>query len=158
MKRFFFDSRDLGYWRADLGLFIVRAFAGIALALGHGWDKLFHDGPLGPTAGFVGAVEGLGFPMPTAFAWGAALSELVGGAFLAIGLLSRPAALAIACTMAVAAFRMHASDPLWGAMPSKEFPLLFLSIALLIFFAGPGRISVDRVIAGDPEPPIRKKT
>lgn len=156
MKHFFFDSRDLGYWRADLGLFVARAFAGIAMALGHGWGKLVHEGSIGPSQGFVQAIEGMGFPMPLVFAWAAGLSELVGGALMAIGLLTRPAALAVAGTMAVAAFKVHANDPLWGAPPSKEFALLFLSIAVMVFLAGPGRISFDRVIAGDPEPPIRK--
>lgn len=92
MKHFFFDSRDLGYWRADLGLFIVRAFAGIAMALGHGWGKLVHEGHFGPTPEFIGSVENLGLPMPVVFAWGAALSELVGGVLIAIGLLTRPRA------------------------------------------------------------------
>lgn len=156
MKHFFFESRDLGYWRADLGLFVVRAFAGIAMALGHGWGKLVHEGPIGPTEGFVKYIGSMGLPMPEVLAWGAGLAELVGGALMAIGLLTRPAALAVAGTMAVAAFKVHASDPLWGASPSKEFALLYLSVAVLVFLAGPGRISFDRVIAGDPEPAIRK--
>ncbi len=156
MKHFFFESRDLGYWRADLGLFIVRAFAGVAMALGHGWSKLVREGSIGPSEAFVQGIEGMGFPMPLVAAWAAGLSELLGGALMAIGLLTRPAALAVAGTMAVAAFKVHANDPLWGASPSKEFALLYLAVALLVFLAGPGRISFDRVIAGDPEPAIRK--
>jgi putative oxidoreductase len=156
MKNMLFDSRDLGYWRADLGVFIVRAFAGSAMALGHGWGKLFHDGAFGPTEGFISYVAGLGLPAPVAMAWAAALSEVVGGALMAIGLLTRPAALAVATTMAVAAFRVHAADPIWGATPSKEMALLFLSISVMVFLAGPGRISVDRLIADDPDSRLRK--
>lgn len=123
----------------DLGLFSLRVFAGSALALAHGIGKL------PPSAGFVGGVEGMGFPAPTLFAWAAALAESVGGLLMAIGLLTRPAAFFVLVNMLVASFLMQAGDPFL----ERELALLYAAVAFLYMLAGPGRISVDALLARD---------
>lgn len=120
----------------DAGLLLVRLFAGLMLAFGHGLGKL------PPSERFVSGVAGMGFPLPFLFAWAAALSEFLGGIFVAIGLLTRPAAFFIAMTMTTAAFIRHAPDP----FSSKEKALLFLAIALCLVIAGAGRYSIDRLL------------
>jgi putative oxidoreductase len=118
---------------ADAGLLVLRLMAGLALAFAHGINKI------PPTEGFIGGVEALGFPLPVFFAWSAGIAEFLGGLCLAIGLLTRPASLLIAFTMAVAFFLRHADDP----FGSKEKAFLFGGIALLYLFTGAGRFSTD---------------
>jgi putative oxidoreductase len=76
------------------------------------------------------------------FAWSAAAAETVGGLLLAIGLLTRPSAFFIICTMTVAVVFQHANDPFTG----KERALLFGAIALCFLFTGAGRWSIDAAI------------
>ena len=122
------EERDRG-----LAALILRVFAGLALALAHGIDKM------PPSDAFVGAVAGMGFPSPESFAWAAGIAELAGGLLLAIGLLTRPAAILIAITMLVAAFLGEAGNP----FSDREPALLFAAIAIYFVLAGPGRYSVD---------------
>ena len=120
----------------DLGLLILRVLSGLALAVAHGIGKL------PPSDGFVGAVGRLGFPAPEVFAWVAGLAEFGGGVLLAFGLLTRPAALAVAATMAVALFGAHGDDP----FADGEKAFLFLTAALALLATGAGRYSLDRLI------------
>ena len=53
---------------ANAGLTLLRIFAGVALALGHGLGKM------PPSERFVENTANLGFPLPGLFAWAAALS------------------------------------------------------------------------------------
>lgn len=117
----------------ELGLTPLRVFAGLALCLGHGLGKF----PV--SAAFVARVDGFGFPMPMLFAWAAAATEIVGGLLLAIGLLTRPSAFFIICTMTTAVVLQHANDPFSG----KEKALLFGFIALAFLCLGGGRWSID---------------
>ena len=120
----------------NIGLLILRVFAGLGLAFAHGIGKV------PPSERFIAGVVKLGFPLPTLFAWAAGASELLGGVFLAAGFMTRPAAFFVACTMAAAAFIRHAADPFGG----KEKALLYLCIAIFYFFVGAGRFSIDGFI------------
>jgi putative oxidoreductase len=130
----------LGYNTAgpigDLGLLILRVFAGLALALAHGINKV------PPSEGFVNRIGGFGFPAPEVFAWMAGFAELGGGILLAIGLATRPAAFIIVINMAVAVSFAHADDP----FRVKELALLFLFVAAMYAFVGGGRYSIDRLL------------
>jgi putative oxidoreductase len=119
----------------DLGLLVLRAFAGLAMAFAHGLKKI------PPADGFINAVGGLGFPLPFVFAWSAGLAEFAGGLLIAVGLYTRYAALFLGFTMAVAAFGAHAADP----FAKQELSLLYLAICTLILLQGAGRFSLDRI-------------
>lgn len=106
------------------------------MAFSHGLGKTPPPAPL------VEGLSAMGFPMPEVFAWLAALSEFAGGILLALGLLTRPAALFMTVTMGVAAFVAHASDP----FEKKEMALLYLFISLFFLLHGAGRWSVDYII------------
>lgn len=121
----------------DAGLFALRVFAGLALALAHGTGKL------PPSDAFVAGVGEMGFPAPHVFAWAAGLSESVGGMLLAVGLVARPAAGFILATMLVAAFVKQAGDPFL----ERELAMLYAAVALMFLAAGPGRYSLDGLIA-----------
>lgn len=118
---------------ADAGLLLFRVFIGLALAWGHGINKL------PPSEGFTAGVAEMGFPAAVGFAWAAGIAEFVGGHLIALGLLTRPAALFVALTMCVAAFIRQAGDP----FPDLEKPLLFLAAAVLLMVMGAGRFSFD---------------
>ena len=122
--------------RVDLGLLILRVFAGLALSLSHGIGKV------PPSDRFIDRVAGMGLPAPELFAWLAGAAELGAGLLLALGLLTRPAAFLIAGHFVVVAGLAHAGD----GFGDRERPLLFLTIALLYLFAGPGRFSLDAVL------------
>ncbi|MGI9174805.1 MAG: DoxX family protein [Rhodothermales bacterium] len=120
----------------DVGLLILRVVTGLALALAHGLGKM------PPSDRFVGMVEGLGFPAPGLFAWGSGFAELVCGLLLAVGLLTRPAALFIVLNMTVVVFLAHGGD----AFGDREKGLLFGVIALTFLIIGAGRYSVDALL------------
>ena len=126
-----------GPFGVDVGLLVLRVFAGVSLALAHGLGKL------PPSDRFLRGVAEMGFPAPTLFGWAAALSEFAGGLLLAAGLLTRPAAVLIAITMGVAAFVRQAGDP----FGERELALLYGAVALLFACAGAGRLSLDAAVA-----------
>ena len=121
---------------AQIGLTLLRVATGLGMALGHGINKV------PPSEGFVTSVENLGFPAPVLFAWAAGLSELAGGVLLALGLLTRPAALSVAFTMAIAFFLVHANDP----FQAKEMAFLYGFATITFLFVGSGRYGVDHLL------------
>lgn len=136
LRTWIFDGRPVGTPAADAGLAVLRVIAFLLLAFLHGIGKM------PPQEGFVGRVGELGFPAPMLFAWLAGIAEFGGGILLAIGLLSRPAAMLIAGHFVLVVLIAHAGD----ALSDRELPILFLSTALLFLLAGPGRYSVDALI------------
>lgn len=133
IHKILFGGSDVRGTGANWGLAILRIFSGLALAFGHGIGKI------PPSDGFIQGVAKLGFPLPGFFAWAAGSAEFFGGILLAAGLLTRPSAFFILCTMSVAGFIRHAGDP----FSSKEKAFLFAAIALLYLLVGAGKYSVD---------------
>jgi len=144
-----------GSARADLALLVLR-LAGLGLAVFHGWPKL--QALVAGTSRFAEGLGSMGFPMPAAFAWAAALAETVGGLLVFVGFGTRIAAALCAITMVVAAFtRHHAFDLfLWKvglktvspeeakAWGSPELALVYLLAFVALAIAGAGRLSLDR--------------
>lgn len=122
----------------DLGLLLLRAWFGLMLAFGHGWGKMsgFQN--------FKGFVASQGFWAPDLAAGFAVGSEVLGGLLLALGLAFRPAALAVAGTMLAAALIVHGSDPLGKQEPALGFAV----VAIALFLAGPGKLTLSRLIQG----------
>lgn len=138
VKRILFGGTPAGSWLAELGTLVLRIFAGLTLAVFHGFPNL------PPGSWLVDTTASLGFPFPTGFAWAAKISEFVGGILLALGLFTRPAALLIVATLGTAAFHYHSADP----FKIKELAMLYLAIAIMFLFKGAGVWSIDRVIRG----------
>ena len=122
----------------DIGLLILRLGVGLTLAFAHGLGKI----PV--SDGFIGNVAGMGFPLPAVFAWAAALSEFLGGLLIAIGLLTRPASIFVAFTMAVAFFVTHGGALTGEGNGEQAFAYLVVTLALAV--AGAGRFSIDAQI------------
>ena len=119
------------------GLLILRVFLGAAL-LTHGWGKMF-----GGLEQFTGFVASLGVPAPQVMAFLAAFSESFGAILLAVGLLARPAAFLIVCTMAVAIGGAHKGQP----FAVQEAAWLYLVPALFFLLKGAGKWSLDWIVA-----------
>lgn len=135
-RDFLFAGRTPGSTSVDIGKVILRVTLGLALALAHGIGKI------PPSEGFVGMIGGMGFPAPALLAWLVALVETVGGILLAIGLLTRPAALLIVVNFIVIFFVVLGG----AAFGDRELELLYLVGSLFFLFAGPGRFSIDALI------------
>lgn len=119
-------------------LSILRIMTGL-LFLQHGTQK-FLSFPAGEMAGF-----GWTFAGPAAYA---GIIELVAGALIAIGLLTRTAAFVASGTMAVAYFLAHAPQDFFPINNMGEAAILYCFVFLYLFFAGPGPISVDAKLGG----------
>jgi putative oxidoreductase len=104
----------------------------------HGLQKL-----LGIFGGIGG--KGAAASFPSLF-WLAAILETIGGLLIGLGLFTRPVAFLLCGEMAVAYFRAHAPHGLWPIQNGGELAVLYCFIYLLLFTAGPGPISLDRLI------------
>jgi putative oxidoreductase len=122
------------------GLLVLRVFVGLCLAA-HGAQKFFQVG----LSGFAGHLASLGFPAPGLMALLSAVTELGGGLLVALGLLTRPAALALTVNMLVAA-AVHAKEGYF--LPNgMEYALNLATAFAAILLTGPGRFSLDAVLA-----------
>lgn len=121
----------------DIVLLIIRIFVGFAM-LSHGFPKLqqllsgeeiqFYD--------FLGIGEKFTLIL-------AVFAEFVCSIFIILGLFTRFAVFFLIVTMAVAGLVFHNADP----FSKRETSLLYLSVYLLIFAAGPGKYSIDGMIS-----------
>jgi hypothetical protein len=80
--------------------------------------------------------------------------ELAGGLLIALGLLTRPAALALGADMAGAIRRVHWSHGLVGP-GGFEFPLTMLASCVALIGSGPGELSLAH-LADAKSPPGRR--
>lgn len=116
---------------------ILRVILG-SLLIYHGASKVF-DGGMSKMAE---SLSGRGWVMPELQAFAATYTEFAGGILLVVGLFTRPVAAANVFLFSVATFVIHADDP----FARQEKALLFLVLAIYIFFVGPGKISVDNFL------------
>jgi putative oxidoreductase len=80
--------------------------------------------------------------------WVAGLLELFGGLLICGGLFTRPIAFLLAGQMAVAYFRSHAPRGFWPVVNGGDLAVLYCFVFLYISVAGPGPLSLDRVVRG----------
>ena len=120
----------------DSAALLLRVSFGLALSFAHGLKKIQNPGQ------FIERV-GKSFPAPELLGWAAILSEFAGGLLLALGLFTRSTATFVSATLFVAAFKVHAADP----FAKKELALAYALIGLAFLIGGPGRYSLDALIA-----------
>ncbi len=125
---------------------MIRFFTGLIL-MPHGAQKLF--GSFGGK-GLAGTAEGfgtyLGLEPGMLFAVLVGFTEFFGGLFLAVGFLTRPAAVAITVLMCSAILLVHLPNGFFWGQGGYEYPLLWGLVALALAFRGGGELSVDRAL------------
>lgn len=129
----------------DLSLVLLRLGYGGLLVWFHGWGRFwraYNYVVRGEPWTFVTLVEGMGFPMPGAFAAMSALSESFGALLLIAGLFSRSAAAVLVANFLVATVSEAAKGDPW------ELPAFYLLGAVVLLIAGPGRFSIDGARGG----------
>ncbi|MFN7144878.1 MAG: DoxX family protein [Myxococcota bacterium] len=122
----------------DLGLLVLRLYAGGTMLLAHGWGKLtnFSEYAGGfPDPFGVGSSASLGL---------AVFAEVACAAAIAVGAFTRWAAVPLVVTMVVAGFVIHGDDP-WS---KKELAFTYLAMYVAVLLLGPGRHSVDARLRG----------
>ncbi len=119
---------------SDLGLLILRVGLS-ALLLTHGIPKLlaFINGD----TAIVGDPIGLGGLITSILVL---IAEFIAPVLIIIGVKTRLASISVIILMAVAAFVVHASDPI----ATKEKALLYLVGFIAIGLMGAGSISIDK--------------
>jgi putative oxidoreductase len=72
--------------------------------------------------------------------------ELVGGALIVLGLLTRPVAVVLALEMAAAYFMAHHPKDGWPIQNGGELPLLFALSFVFLAGNGAGRLGIDAAL------------
>jgi len=123
--------------RVDVGLFTLRGVMSIVYIM-HGGQKLFVQGLPAVTT----YMAGLGIPLPGIAGPLVALVEFLGGIALLAGVLTRVAALLLACDMAVAILVVHLPNGFF--LPRGfEYPFTLIGGLLAVILIGPGRVALQ---------------
>lgn len=131
---------------AGVAALVLRLPVGLTLAA-HGAQKLF--------AWFGGyGLEGTGQYMASLglepgylMAFLAGSAELFGGLALALGLLTRPAAVVTAFTMFIAIFTAHIQNGLFLSNGGYEYALALFAVTVALAISGGGCLAVDNLLA-----------
>ena len=114
-----------------------------AMLIPHGWRKFVDSGT---QKNVIELFHKLGFEPAKLLFWFAGSLELFGGLMLAIGLFTRPVALAIAIEMLVISFFVYWPNGFFAGARGYEHTLLWGLVVLAIAARGGGKLSADRLI------------
>lgn len=123
---------------SQTSLAILRAILGIMI-IHNGLDKFSNIESFSQAY-----VEVIGLPFPIFFSYLAALTETIGAPLLAIGLLTRPAALGLFSTMCVAIY--HHILVAGFSIPYLELSAVYAACFLFFVVNGASLFSVDALI------------
>jgi putative oxidoreductase len=129
---------------------VVRIVLGV-IFFAHGAQKVLGWFGGHGLKGTTGYLRSIGLPLPVAYL--VCFFEFFGGIGLILGLLTRPAALAVAIVMVGAIVKVHWANGFflnWNLTPGKghgyEANLAFLAMALACLRAGGGALSIDLLL------------
>jgi uncharacterized membrane protein YphA (DoxX/SURF4 family) len=134
-----------------LAILILRLFLGIIFVV-HGWAKVDPRSKMGGMAGWGKILEQMRIPAAGFFGYLNPLWELVGGALMIAGLLTRFWAAGFVVIMLVAIFRakIPRGVAFWPRQPGQgggwEFDFLILGVSLALVILGSGTLSLDHFL------------
>ena len=136
-----------------IGKVIVRLVIG-GLFVGHGTQKLFgwFDGPGREDTGRF--FESLGLRPGRRHATAAGAAEALGGAMLALGLMTPAAVAALTGVMVTAIRKVHGKNGVWVTEGGYEYNLVMLAALLALVEDGPGPLSADRRLGIEVSGPV----
>lgn len=126
---------------SDVALLLTRLLVGVVL-LAHGLQKLGAG-----VGGVAGGFAGMGIPLPTVSALFVMAVETVGGALLIAGAATGVAGLATVVAMAGAFLFAHFGPTVFVSDGGWELVGVIAAAGLALAAAGPGRFSVDHLLA-----------
>jgi putative oxidoreductase len=132
----------------DLALLVLRVVIGL-LFVAHGTQKLFGilGGPgLKGTADMFDAIR---LRPGRLHAPAAGAAELIGGALLALGLLTPVAAALVIAVMVAAAVTVHLPKGIWNSNGGYEYNAVIVAAAFALAGVGPGTWSLDNALGID---------
>ena len=91
--------------------------------------------------------EGMNIPLPTLNAYLAAYSEAAGVALLTLGLGTRLISIPLIVDMLVAIVKVHGENGFEASNNGFEIPLYYIIMLFALLLIGPGRASIDYIIA-----------
>jgi len=125
-----FDAQILGATRILFGVMLAS----------HGAQKV------------LGAFGGVPAGTPGFIVWVAGTIELLGGALIALGLFTRPAAFLNSGLLAFAYFMAHAPKGFWPILNGGELAIIYSWLALYFVAHGPGAFALEARVSSRPEP------
>lgn len=137
-----------------------------AVFIPHGLDKLVEFEPLG-WRGPLEWADTVGELLPSRYvpekyvtiaAQASAWAEVVAGTSCVLGLLVRLCVLPLMVNIAMAIVLVHGKNGFWSdhtldgvLAPGFEYSMVLLLVCLGLFFSGAGSLSLDKLIAGEPD-------
>lgn len=137
-------AHEVGGPLADAALLTLRLGTG-GLMAGHGAQKLGWFGGHG-LRGTGMWLESVGLRPGRLWAAGAAAGELGGGLLTVLGLGGPLGPIGVIAAMAMATAKAHWNRPIWVTEGGAELPAVYATTAAVVALAGPGRVSLDRVL------------
>jgi putative oxidoreductase len=131
----FFSSSPLFQ---NYGIAIVRIITGILL-IHQGWELFDTEKMKMYTGWFVER----SYSSPAAWAYAGKIGEMLAGIGFALGMFTRLASVAAISSFAGIIFILGDKGKIFGG---DQYPFLFILLAFIFFFTGPGALSVDGLI------------
>ena len=136
MKKIFFSTGPI--WASKI-LGLIRIIVGVFMIY-HGWE-VFDKSKIAEFAAWDAFKK---FSFPSVIVYLGKSAELISGLLLAIGFLTRIASVILAGTMLYISFFVG-NGIIWY---NDQHPFLFVLLAAIFFFAGPGSWAVDKISSG----------
>jgi putative oxidoreductase len=129
----------------NFALLVLRGTVGSLIA-GHGAQKLFGAFGGHGLGGTTGWLESIGFRPGKPWATLAGVSEFGGGILMVLGFLNPVGPLLAMGSMLMATIKVHGGKPIWVTTGGSELTVTNMAVQTALIAAGPGALSLDRVL------------